>query len=58
MRALAVILNIAIHHISRVESAQINTSIMMAYSIAKVFELSVSELFNFEPESVNQSLAP
>ena len=52
MRALAGILNIDIHHISRVESEQINTSIMVAYSIAKVFELSVSELFNFEPERV------
>ncbi len=52
MRALAAILNIDIHHISRVEAAQINTSIMMAYSIAKVFDLTVSELFDFEPENV------
>ena len=39
MRALADILNIDIHHLSRVEPAQINTSIMMVYSIPKVLEL-------------------
>lgn len=49
MRALADILNIDIHHISRVEPAQINTSIMVADYLATGMRLG--ELFDFEHDS-------
>ncbi len=49
MRALADIPNMDIHHISRVESLQINTSIMMADDLAAGMRLG--ELFDFEPDS-------
>jgi transcriptional regulator with XRE-family HTH domain len=50
MRALADILNVDLHHVSDVELAKRNTSIMMAYSLSKVLEVPLSELFTFEVE--------
>jgi transcriptional regulator with XRE-family HTH domain len=48
LRAMADILNIDNHQLSRVEEAEINTSILMAYSLAKVLEVPLSTLFDFE----------
>jgi putative transcriptional regulator len=48
MRALADVLNIDKNQLSRIEEAQINTSIMMAYALAKVLEVPLPELFTLE----------
>ncbi len=50
MRALADVLNIDKNQLSRIEEAEINTSIMMAYALAKVFEMPLSALFDLDPE--------
>ena len=44
LRALADILNIDNHQLSRIEEAQINTSILMAYSLAKALEVELGVL--------------
>lgn len=51
MRAMADILNVDIHQFSRIEGAEIATSIMMAYRLAEVLEVTMSVLFDFEVES-------
>lgn len=51
MRALADVLNIDKNQLSRIEEAEINTSIMMAYALATVFGIKLAELFDFEPEA-------
>ncbi len=51
MRALADALNIDVNQISWIERAKMNTSIMMAYSLAKVLEVPLPELFTFEVKS-------
>jgi len=45
MRALADVLNIDKNQLSRIEEAQINSSIMMDYALAKVFGVSLPSLF-------------
>lgn len=47
LRAMADFLNIDNHQLSRIERAEINTSILMAYSIAKVLDVPLPELFVF-----------
>lgn len=44
LRALADILNSDNHQLSRIEEAQINTSILMAYSLAKALEVELGVL--------------
>jgi transcriptional regulator with XRE-family HTH domain len=51
MRALADAMNIDVNQISWIERAKTNTSIMMAYSLAKVLEVPLPELFTFEVKS-------
>lgn len=51
MRALADVLNIDKRQLQRVEDAEINTSILMAYSIAKVLDVPISELFASIPNN-------
>ncbi len=50
MRALADVLNIDKNQLSRIEEAQINTSIMMAYALAGAFGMEVWELLRFDGE--------
>ncbi len=47
-QALADTLNIDKHQLFRIEAGQIATSIMTAYRLAEVFEITVSELFDFK----------
>jgi len=35
-----------------IEDGKINTSLQMAYAIAKVFEMTLGELFDFDPERI------
>ena len=51
MRALADILNVDVHHLSNVENAKINTTLMMVYSLAIALEVPVVDLFAFEVEN-------
>ena len=51
MRALADTLNIDVNQISWIERAKMNTSVLMAYSLAKVLEVPLTELFDFEVEN-------
>jgi putative transcriptional regulator len=48
MRELCDALNIDVHQLSRVEKGQVATSIVTGYALAKVFEMSLSELFDFD----------
>ena len=50
LQVLADILNIDKHQIFRIERGEIATSIMTAYRLAEVFEISMSALFDFEVE--------
>ncbi len=52
MRELCESLNIDLHQLSRVEKGQVATSIVTAFALASVFELSLSELFDFEVEAI------
>lgn len=45
MRGLADTLNIDHHQLSRIENAQINTSILMAHRLAEALEVPISALF-------------
>ncbi len=47
MRALADILNVDLHHLSDVELAKRNTSILMAHRLAEALEVPLPELFTF-----------
>jgi DNA-binding XRE family transcriptional regulator len=47
LQALADMLNIDKHQIHRIERGEIATSIMTAYRLAEVFEITLSELFAF-----------
>jgi transcriptional regulator with XRE-family HTH domain len=46
MRGLADTLNIDHHQLSRIENAQINTSILMAHRLAEALEVPISVLFD------------
>ncbi len=48
LHALADILNSDNHQLSRIEQAQINTSILMAYALAKALEVELGVLMTVE----------
>ena len=48
LRGMADMMNIDNHQLQRIEEAEINTSILMVYHLAKVLEVPISELFAFE----------
>lgn len=50
MRAFADIVGVEYRQIVRIEKAEINTSILMAYQIAKALEIPIGELFVFEAD--------
>jgi len=45
---LAMEIEVDSRHIQRIEKGKINTSILVAYAIAKAFDVSISDLFDFE----------
>jgi transcriptional regulator with XRE-family HTH domain len=48
MRAMADSLNMDVMHLSKIESAKMNTTIGTARAISKVLEIPTAELFNFD----------
>jgi DNA-binding XRE family transcriptional regulator len=43
-------INVEFRQIARIESGEVNTSLQMAAAIAKVFGMTLAELFDFEWE--------
>lgn len=48
---MADLLNVDLNHVSDVELAKGNTSIMMAFALSNVWEMPLPELFTFDVES-------
>ena len=48
MQELADMMNIDRKQLTRIEQGKVNTSILVAYSLAKALEISLPELFTFE----------
>ena len=48
MQALADEMNVEFRQIARIEAGEVNTTLQMAFAIARVFGMTLGELFDFE----------
>jgi ribosome-binding protein aMBF1 (putative translation factor) len=49
MQKLADEMNVEFRQIARIEGGEVNTTLQMAFALAKAFGMSLSELFEFDP---------